>query len=77
MPLGKVSFDHLIEPVDDKRVRVVKSVEVQGAFGSLLRLVAPKMRRDIEQSLAALARLCPRSAPPAPPSEIGSPREAS
>jgi hypothetical protein len=35
---------------------VVKSVEVYGGFGSLLRLIAPKMRRDITQSLAALER---------------------
>jgi uncharacterized protein YndB with AHSA1/START domain len=74
MPLGKVIFDHLIEPVAEKRVRVVKRVEVQGAFGSLLRLIAPKMRRDIEQSLAALERLCPHGAPQAPPSETGGPR---
>jgi hypothetical protein len=77
MPLGKVIFDHLLEPVAGKRVRVVKRVEVQGAFGSLLRLIAPKMRRDIEQSLAALERLCPHGAPQAPPSEIASPGETS
>jgi hypothetical protein len=35
---------------------VVKRVEVHGGFGSLLRLIAPKMRRDIAQSLAALER---------------------
>jgi len=35
---------------------VVKTVEVYGGFGSLLRLFAPKMRRDITQSLAALGR---------------------
>jgi Polyketide cyclase / dehydrase and lipid transport len=56
MPLGKVVFDHLIEPVAGGRVRVVKSVEVEGGFGPLLRLFAPKMRRDIAESLAALGR---------------------
>jgi hypothetical protein len=56
MPLGKVIFDHLLEPVADGRVRVVKRVEVQGGFGPLLRLFAPKMRRDIAESLAALER---------------------
>jgi hypothetical protein len=36
---------------------VVKKVEVQGGLGSvLLRLVTPKMRREITESLAALGR---------------------
>jgi hypothetical protein len=56
MPLGKVVFDHLVEPVAEGRVRVVKRVEVQGGLGPLLRLVAPRMRRDITESLAALER---------------------
>ena len=57
IPMGKVIFDHVLEPVEEGRVRVVKRVEVQGGFGSLLRLAAPKMRRDIAGSLAALERL--------------------
>jgi hypothetical protein len=56
MPLGKVIFVHLLEPVAGGRVRVVKRVEVQGGLGPLLRLVAPRMRRDIAESLAALER---------------------
>jgi hypothetical protein len=32
-------------------------VEVQGTFGSLLRLLVPKMRRDITESLANLRKL--------------------
>jgi hypothetical protein len=56
IPLGKVVFDHLLEPAAEGHVRVVKSVEVYGGFGTLLRLIAPKMRRDITQSLAALER---------------------
>jgi uncharacterized protein YndB with AHSA1/START domain len=56
MPLGKVVFDHSLEPLDAGRVRVVKRVEVQGGFGPLLRLLAPKMRREITESLAALER---------------------
>ncbi len=56
MPLGKVIFDHIIEPVAPGRVRVVKSVEVQGGLAPLLRLFAPRMRRDITDSLAALER---------------------
>ena len=56
IPLGKVIFDHLLEPAAEGHVRVVKKVEVHGGFGSLLRLIAPKMRRDITQSLAALER---------------------
>jgi uncharacterized protein YndB with AHSA1/START domain len=64
MPLGKVIFDHLLEPVADGRVRVVKRVEVQGGFGPLLRLFAPKMRRDIAESLAALERRLAHSARP-------------
>ena len=56
IPLGKVVFDHLLEPAANGQVRVVKTVEVYGGFGSLLLLFAPKMRRDITQSLAALGR---------------------
>ncbi len=56
VPMGKVVFDHVLEPVAGGRVRVVKRVEVQGGFSSLFRLVAPKMRREIAQSLAALGR---------------------
>jgi Polyketide cyclase / dehydrase and lipid transport len=57
VPLGKVVFDHLLEPVANGRVRVVKRVEVEGGIAPLVRLVAPKMRRDIAQSLVALGRL--------------------
>jgi hypothetical protein len=54
---GKVIFDHRIETLDCGRVRVVKAVEVQGGFAPLFRLVvAPKMRRDIAESLAAMGR---------------------
>lgn len=56
MPLGKVVFEHVVEPVVGGRVRVVKKVSVEGGFGSLLRLFAPKMRRDIAESLVALGR---------------------
>jgi uncharacterized protein YndB with AHSA1/START domain len=56
MPLGKVVFDHLLEPVADGRVRVVKRVEFLGGFAPLMRLLTPKMRRDIAESLAALGR---------------------
>ena len=56
MPLGKVIFDHEIEPLAGGRVRVVKRVGVQGGFGPLLRLFAPKMRREIAESLVALGR---------------------
>jgi hypothetical protein len=35
---------------------VIKRVGVQGGFGPLLRLFAPKMRREIAESLAALQR---------------------
>ena len=54
MPLGKVIFDHLVEPVAGGYVRVVKRVEVEGACGPLVRMFAPKMRRDIAASLVAL-----------------------
>jgi hypothetical protein len=57
MPLGKVTFDHVLEPVAGGQVRLVKRVEVHGGLGSLLRLYAPRMRRDITESLAALERL--------------------
>jgi len=57
VPLGKVVFDHMLEPVAKGRVRVVKSVEVEGGIAPLIRLFAPRMRRDIAESLAALGRL--------------------
>jgi hypothetical protein len=56
VPLGKVIFDHVLEPVAGGHVRVVKRVEVLGGSGPLLRLFAPKMRRDIAASLVALQR---------------------
>jgi hypothetical protein len=57
VPLGKVIFDHLLEPVAGGRVRVIKRAEVEGGAGPLLRLIAPKMRRDTTESLAALQKL--------------------
>ena len=54
MPLGKVIFDHVLEPVAGGRVRVVKKVDVEGGSAPLLLLFAPKMRREITESLAAL-----------------------
>src|ERR1700683_1809464 len=71
MPLGKVVFGHFLEPVAGGRVRVVKTVEVQGAFGSLFRLGAPMMRREIDESLLAMRRRCPHRAEQPPPDEIG------
>jgi hypothetical protein len=56
LPLGKVIFEHLLEPVAQGRVRVVKRAEVQGGLGSLLWLLAPRMRRDTAASFAALQR---------------------
>jgi hypothetical protein len=57
VPLGRVVFDHSLEPVAKDRVRVVKTVEVEGGIAPLVRLFAPKMRREITESLAALGRL--------------------
>ena len=54
MPLGKVIFDHRIEPAGEGHVRVVKMVEVEGACGPLVLMFVPRMRRDIAASLAAL-----------------------
>ncbi|HCU92952.1 MAG TPA: hypothetical protein DHU96_09520 [Actinobacteria bacterium] len=54
MPMGKVIFDHVLEPVAGGRVRVVKKVDVEGGSAPLLRLLAPRMRREITESLAAL-----------------------
>ncbi len=56
MPMGKVIFEHVIEPVAAGRVRVIKRAEVQGGFGTLLRLLAPRMRRENIESLSALER---------------------
>jgi uncharacterized protein YndB with AHSA1/START domain len=57
MPMGKVTFEHLLEPAGDGQVRLIKRAEVQGGFGTLLRLLAPKLRRDNDESLTALQRL--------------------
>ena len=60
VPLGKVVFEHVLEPVGGGRVRVIKKVEAQGGSVPLMRLFAPRMRRDIAESLYALGRrLCP------------------
>jgi uncharacterized protein YndB with AHSA1/START domain len=56
VPLGKVVFDHLIEPVAAGHVRVVKRADVEGGAGPLLRLFAPRMRRDTAESLNGLKR---------------------
>ena len=56
VPLGKVVFDHVLEPVAGGSVRVIKRAEVQGGSGPLMRLLAPRMRRDVTASLAALQR---------------------
>ena len=65
VPLGKVVFDHVLEPAGRGCVRVVKRVEVEGGIAPLVRLFAPKMRRDTADSLAALGRLA-AAAPPGP-----------
>ena len=60
MPMGKVIFDHVLEPAAEGHVRVVKRAEVLGGAGPLLLLFASRMRRDTAQSLAALQRqACP------------------
>jgi uncharacterized protein YndB with AHSA1/START domain len=57
MPMGRVVFEHVLEPVAGGQVRLVKRAEVHGGFGALLRLLAPKMRRDNGESLTTLKRL--------------------
>ena len=56
VPLGKVVFHHTLETGAGGQVRLVKRAEVEGGAGPLLRLFAPKMRRDIAESLVALQR---------------------
>jgi len=63
MLLGKVVFDHVLEPVGTGGVRVVKRVEAEGGIAPLARLFVPKMRQDIAESLAALGRVA-AAAPP-------------
>ena len=67
MLLGKVVFDHLLEPVAKGRVRVVKKVEVEGGIAPLVLLFVPLMRRDIAESLSALGRLAAATPPEADP----------
>jgi hypothetical protein len=54
VPLGTVTFEHLIKPASAGHVRIVKRADVHGGSGPLLRLLAPRMRRDTAASLAAL-----------------------
>ena len=54
MPLGKVIFDHRLEPVAGGYVRVVKRVEVEWRMRAPGPDVRPKMSGDIAASLAAL-----------------------
>ncbi|MGE5292901.1 MAG: SRPBCC family protein [Micromonosporaceae bacterium] len=57
LPLGKIVFDHTIEPQEDGRVLVAKDVEVHGGFAAMFRLLfAAKMQRDIAESFARLQR---------------------
>jgi Polyketide cyclase / dehydrase and lipid transport len=56
VPLGKVVFEHTLEPMAEARVRVVKRAEVLGGAGPLLLMFAARMRRDTAESLAALGR---------------------
>jgi hypothetical protein len=56
LPLGAVTFEHLLEPATDGRVRVVKRADVQGGSWPLLWVLAPRMRRDAAASFAALRR---------------------
>ncbi len=60
VPLGKVIFEHTLEPAAGGCVRVVKRANVEGGAGPLIRLFAPKMRRDTAASLEALQRLLSR-----------------
>ena len=55
-PIGKLVFDHVVDPVAGGRVRVVKKVDVQGALAPVIRLLVPKMRRDIAEFLANLGK---------------------
>jgi hypothetical protein len=57
VPLGRVTFGHQLEVLPEGRVRVVKRVDVYGGTGHLIRLFAPRMKRDIAESLAALERM--------------------
>jgi hypothetical protein len=54
VPLGTVTFEHLLNPVDAGHVRVVKRADVQGGTAPLMRLLAPRMRRDTAASFTAL-----------------------
>ena len=54
VPLGLVTFEHLLDPVAAGRVRVVKRADVQGGTAPLMRVLAPRMRRDAAASFAAL-----------------------
>ena len=56
-PIGKLVFDHVVDPMAGGRVRVVKKVDAQGALSAVIRLVVPKMRREIAESLANLGKL--------------------
>src|SRR5438876_243285 len=69
LPLGKVVFDHVLERVAKDRVRVVRRVDVEGGFGPLIVLFAPKLGGDICESLAAWAEWRPRRPWPGYPAQ--------
>jgi len=54
VPLGAVTFSHTLEAAGPGQVRLVKRADVHGGSGPLLRLLAPRMRRDTAASFAAL-----------------------
>jgi hypothetical protein len=61
VPLGTITFEHLLEPAAAGYVKVVKRADVQGGTRPLLRLLAPRMRRDTAAFFAALQqRVCHR-----------------
>jgi len=61
MPMGKVIFDHVLEPAAEGHVRVVKRVEVQGAFGSLLLLLVRKCAGTSPSRWPTCKSWCPGS----------------
>ena len=57
MPMGKVVFEHVIEPVAAGRVRVIKRARCRAASGPCSGCSPLRMRRENIESLSALERL--------------------
>jgi len=57
IPFGRLDFDHQLAPTTTGGTRVTVRIDASGPFAPIFRLVfAPRMQRDLPQTIAALGR---------------------